>query len=180
MIVGEAPGKNEDSTRKPFTGPAGQLLDKIWQAAGMSTTEWYLTNVVKCRPVAGHNSGKQNYTPKSEQMETCFPILYHEIWYLRPTVIVTLGKTATEQVLNRKVNRMGDIRGQFFMKEYAISPDFDYAPTNKFYSQIFPMIHPAAILHATGTPLCNEYKRLTWNDVRLLKNTIKEDSLDVR
>lgn len=167
MIVGEAPGKEEDSRREPFTGPAGELLDKIWGAAGMTTEDWYITNVVLCRPVAPWQSKKQNVTPKIEQRKRCKSYLDEQIDLLQPKIIVAIGRPATEELLGLRNIRMGDYRGK---------------PLNAHVGKhwgalIFPMIHPAAILHARGTEKYDIYRQHTWNDVRKLTQILKEKNI---
>lgn len=167
MIVGEAPGKYEDSNSKPFTGPAGKLLDKIWTAAGMSTDDWYITNTVLCRPIAAKGSGKENYTPKTEQRKRCKPFLEAQVGLLKPKIIVTLGKVATEAVCGVRGIRMGDHRGMF-LKDMP----------NAQGAIVFPMLHPAAILHASREPAKEkEYKMQTWADVQKLRDYIKEENI---
>jgi len=175
MIIGEAPGKNEDSTRLPFTGPAGKLLDDIWKAAGMDTKDWYITNVVLCRPVAEKGSGKENYTPRVEQRKQCRPHLDAQISLLKPKIIVTLGKPATEAILGLSGLRMGDVRGQ--LRGGPSIASFDSAEVVTDAPFIFPMIHPAAILHNTGTKRYDIYRQQTWDDVRKLKSIIDERNI---
>lgn len=163
MIVGEGPGKEEDSKRSPFTGPAGRLLDKIWQSVQMSTDGWYLTNAVLCRPVAPQQVKKQNLTPKVKQLQKCRPFLRKQIYLLNPKVIVPLGKIATEAVLNSKIPRMGDYRGKLLHVGERL---------------VFPMYHPAAILHASRDPEREyELKLATWKDVQRLKSILEEKNL---
>lgn len=171
MIIGEAPGRYEDSDRQPFTGPAGQLLDKIWTSVGMNTNDWYLTNVVKCRPVAPHGSGKENFTPKVEQRERCRPYFEAEIQLLKPKLIVTIGAIATAAVFNQSSVRIGDYSG----REYNI-PTFWDGTLNPVI--VFPFIHPAAILHASSNPAKEKmYKQQSWDDIRKLKKIIEENNL---
>jgi DNA polymerase len=160
MIVGEAPGKDEDATREPFTGPAGQLLDKIWDRAGLDTKDWYITNATLCRYVAPWGSGRQNLTAKVEQRKRCKPYLETQIELLQPNIIVTLGRIALEEILQLKGIRMGDYRGRLI--------------TDKNYL-VFPMVHPAAILHASSEPQKHLlYRQQTWDDVRKLKGILNE------
>lgn len=163
MIIGEAPGKDEDSTRMPFTGPAGRLLDRIWASVGWNTNDWYLTNTVFCRPVAPSGSGKQNLTPKTEQRKRCNPFMRQQISMLNPSIIVTLGGTATAAMVNRSTVRMGDYRGKL---------------TRSGRFLVFPMFHPAAILHARRNPKQHKlYRELMWKDIQQLKLIIDEQEL---
>jgi uracil-DNA glycosylase len=167
MIVGEAPGKEEDAKGLPFTGPAGRLMDKIWASVGMDTwSQWYITNVVKCRPYLPKGSGKENFTPKVEQQKQCRPYLDQEISLIKPRVIVLLGKVAVDNVLpSYKKMTMGAIRGQM-VTFTGVIPVY------------FPMLHPAAILHAQRDPETEAlYKQQTWDDIRFLKNYLVERGL---
>jgi DNA polymerase len=178
MIVGEAPGKDEDSTRNPFTGPAGELMDKIWAAAGLDTNDFYITNVVLCRPVAPQGSGKENYTPKVEQRARCKTFLDAQIGLLKPSLIVTLGKVATEAILGHRIERMGDYRGRFLNVTMA-SQDLEDGTVTIGRPCIFPMIHPAAILHAQrDQEKYRLYRQQTWRDIQLLAEFIRERHLN--
>jgi uracil-DNA glycosylase len=169
MIVGEAPGKHEDAKGMPFTGPAGQLLDQIWASAGMNTNDWYITNMVHCRPIAEKGSGKENLTPKTTQLERCRPYVDEEIRLLKPKLIVTIGAIATANLLGVKHFKMGDYRGKLYD---AILGGWSELPI-----KVFPMIHPAAILHAKGNEeKYNLYRSQTWQDVQVLKKIV--DSLE--
>ena len=164
MVVGEAPGKDEDSKRLPFTGPAGRLMDKIFGSVGINTKDIYITNVVKCRPVAQKGSGKENFTPKVEQQKRCKTYLDSEIELLNPSLIVTLGRIATAAVTEVPSVKMKDVRGTLVKREDGI--------------KVFPMLHPAAILHAQRDPeLQKLYKIQTWEDIQKLKNILDEDNL---
>lgn len=166
MIVGEGPGKDEDSTRKPFTGPAGRLMDRIWASVGMDTNDWYLTNVVLCRPVAPSGSGKQNLTPKVEQKDRCSPFLWQQIDMLSPSIIVTVGAVATAAILGQKYVRMGDYRGRLIRGKRFLH---------------YPMLHPAAILHAQKDPHKHLlYRQQTWEDIQRLKSILQEEKIDAR
>lgn len=162
MIIGEAPGKDEDSTRQPFTGPAGRLLDRIWASVGMDTNDWYLTNVVLCRPVAPSGYGKQNLTPKADQKKICNPYMWQQIQLLNPAIIVALGAHATAAMVKKSTVRMGDYRGKLIR-------------SGRFL--VYPMIHPAAILHASRNPeQQKKYREQTWADVQRLRDILDEEN----
>jgi uracil-DNA glycosylase family 4 len=171
MIVGEAPGKHEDADGEPFTGPAGKLLDKIWESVSMSTNGWYLTNTVLCRPIAPKGSFKENFTPKQAQRDRCRPYLEAQIRLLSPDIIVTVGRPATEAILAVRGIRMGDYRGQMHHLGMPTT-----GPEMKM-TAIFPIIHPAAILHGNGSPQSDQYRLLMWEDVQNLKKYIEENKL---
>src|SRR4029077_11263576 len=87
MLVGEAPGADEDEQGEPFVGRAGELLTKIIQAAGLSRSDVYIANILKCRPdTPGQSAG--NRKPTSDEMATCIPYLHEQIDLIRPKVIV--------------------------------------------------------------------------------------------
>lgn len=170
MIIGEAPGKEEDSQGKPFTGPAGELLDRIWESVGLSTSDWYLTNVVKCRPVAPKGFGKQNLTPKADQRDRCKPFLEREIALLKPRIIVPVGGIATAAVMGLRSVRIGAFRG----RKIAI-PRPGVEGEAAF---VFPMLHPAYLLHSKRDPV--KYQRARsdmWEDIQKLKTIIDIEEL---
>ena len=163
MIVGEAPGKEEDSRRKPFTGPAGQLMDKIFMSVGLNTNDFYCTNVVLCRPVAPWEATKQNLTPKRDQIDRCKPYLNRQIQLVDPRIIITIGGIATATILNKNTIKINDYRGKLLQENNRL---------------VFPMIHPAAILHASREPAkMLDYKQKTWADIQKLKTILVEEKL---
>jgi uracil-DNA glycosylase family 4 len=171
MIVGEGPGKDEDSTRKPFTGPAGRLMDKIWGSVGLDTNDFYCTNAVLCRPVAPWEAMKQNLTPQKEQLQRCKPYLERQVQLINPWLIITVGRVGTEAVMG-PVRSMGAVRGQLFRHT------FHWLPMDAPQTLVFPMLHPAAILHASRDPQKQlEYKEQTWTDIQKLKSIIEEHSV---
>ncbi|MEM6314502.1 MAG: uracil-DNA glycosylase, partial [Planctomycetota bacterium] len=105
MFIGEGPGENEDQQGKPFVGRAGQLLDKMIGAMGLSRESVYIANIVKCRP-------PQNRNPAAEEIEACTPYLNEQIGLVRPEAIVTLGLPASRYMLNSNLS-MGKLRGQW-------------------------------------------------------------------
>jgi len=139
MFVGEAPGFHEDRLGEPFVGAAGKLLNDLLQSAGLSRSEIYIANVIKCRP-------PNNRDPESDEVETCKPFLLQQIQMISPKLVCTLGNWATQTLLGRKVG-ITKIRGQ------AI-------PLAEFV--IFPMLHPAAGLHQGGLlePLREDFRKL--------------------
>lgn len=96
MLVGEAPGKNEDLKGEPFVGAAGKLLDELLAHAGLERTDVYIANVLKCRP-------PNNRNPEPVEIETCTPFLREQIRVIEPEVLVTLGNFATKFVLRTEV-----------------------------------------------------------------------------
>lgn len=103
MFVGEAPGAEEEKQRKPFVGPAGRKLTQIIEAMGLSRDDVYISNIVKYRPKKGDGrfQGNSNRKPDLTEMEACLPFLHREIELVAPGVIVALGGTAAEGLLER-------------------------------------------------------------------------------
>ena len=95
MFVGEGPGADEDAQGLPFVGRAGQLLNNMIAAMGMTREQVYIANIVKCRP-------PQNRVPEPEEAHTCSPFLFQQIDVIRPQVLVALGATAALYLLGFK------------------------------------------------------------------------------
>lgn len=96
MLVGEAPGRQEDLLGRPFAGAAGNLLTNLLDEAGLARADVYVTNLVKCRP-------PENREPGLDEIQTCSPYLFGQLALVRPRVIVTLGAFATRLLLRRQV-----------------------------------------------------------------------------
>lgn len=128
MIVGEAPGKNEDEQGKPFVGKAGKLLDKTIKEASIPQSEIYITNIVKCRP-------PKNRDPKINEVIACSAHLRAQISHLRPSYIVPLGSFATKFMLRhdkRQNLSMAELHGhKFKFNDYWVLPI--YHPAATFY-----------------------------------------------
>jgi DNA polymerase len=173
MIVGEAPGLKEDQQGKPFVGPAGELLDKIFQAVGWDTNkDWYLTNVTKCRPTATPGSGKQNFTPTAVHRKACSIYLQREIGLIQPKLIVLLGKSAVQGMLPQHGNKpmkvlAGSIISVTSWQGFQQPVDF------------FVMYHPAYLLHSQRSPeRYQELRKETWGHITLLREVCRELGLD--
>ncbi|MCX5721130.1 MAG: uracil-DNA glycosylase [Nitrospirae bacterium] len=139
MFVGEAPGFHEDRQGEPFVGAAGKLLNDLLQSAGLSRSDIYIANVIKCRP-------PNNRDPEPDEVETCKPFLMQQIAMIRPKLVCTLGNWATQTLLERKVG-ITKVRGQaFYLKDFVL----------------FPLLHPAAALHQGSMlePLREDFKKL--------------------
>ncbi len=124
MLVGEGPGKNEDEQGEPFVGRAGQLLDKMMDAVGLSReTNVFIANMVKCRP-------PQNRDPAPQETEACLPWLREQVRAVSPLVIVCLGRIAAQRLIapDFKVTKQ---HGVFYEK-------------NGFW--MMGTLHPAALL----------------------------------
>jgi len=124
LFVGEGPGAREDSTGRPFVGPAGQLLDELLHAIGWERGDVFITNVVKCRPPG-------NRDPEPDEAAACSGYLERQQDALDPAVVVTLGRHSLQRYLPGA--RIGAVHGQL---------------RRSFSGQhVFPMYHPAAALH---------------------------------
>jgi len=145
VIIGEAPGANEDKQGEPFVGRAGQLLDKILAAINFDRSEVYITNILKSRP-------PNNRDPLVAEVEAHAPILYKQLTLIRPKVLLCVGKTAGNTMLDRS-SSLGNLRDQFH--------DFYGIPLMVTY-------HPAALLRNA------QWKRPTWEDVQLLRTKYDE------
>jgi uracil-DNA glycosylase len=119
MLVGEAPGKEEDLSGKPFVGRAGRLLDGALVQAGLERSKVFITSVIKCRP-------PQNRKPKKMEIDRCRPYLQSQIEILHPKVICLMGNTAAQAVLGRQ--GIADLRGRILQDRYLVT------------------FHPAAVL----------------------------------
>ncbi len=96
MLIGEAPGKNEDKEGRPFVGAAGIYLTNILREIGVDRVETYMTNAVKCRP-------PNNRKPTKKELDACRPYLLKQIEIIKPKVLICLGKCAAYSVLGREV-----------------------------------------------------------------------------
>lgn len=165
MLIGEAPGKDEDTQGIPFVGPAGVLLYKIFESVKWNLyTDWYLGNVVKCRPIAKDITYKQNFTPTSVHHKSCRPYIEQEIRYIKPHTIVLLGKTAT-------ISLVPDLKNEPMNKMAGRIYTVDKWPETVF----FVMYHPAALLHAQKYPdKYQELRQATWKHINSLRELVEE------
>ncbi len=148
MFIGEGPGEQEDLQGRPFVGAAGQLLDKILAAIGLSRQDVYIANIVKCRP-------PYNRIPTDDEAEACFPHLATQLSLIRPKVIVALGATATRALLGKEL-RITRARGSWIEKDGIM-----YMPT----------YHPAALLRDPGK------KRDVWEDMKRVRDYLVSQRL---
>ena len=126
MFIGEAPGADEDAKGEPFVGRAGQLLNNMIKAMGLSREEVYIANIIKCRPPG-------NRTPEREECDTCSPFLMRQIAAIAPKAIVALGAVAAKTLLAIHAP-MTELRGKWY--------DFR-GPTRRYISPGFPAARPA-------------------------------------
>lgn len=154
MLVGEAPGKNEDLQGRPFVGKAGEFLNELLDSIGLSRDDVFITNVLKCRP-------PNNRDPRPEEIKACSPYLERQISILRPRIIVTLGRFAW----------------QWTCEHFGVS----YVPISRAHGRpyhthtiiygaltVFPTYHPAAALYN------KQIEPILREDFRRLKSVLME------
>lgn len=151
LLVGEGPGEEEDGVGRPFVGPAGQLLDRILLAAGISRESLYITNVVKCRP---QNNRRPHDKSSGQETDACTSRwLRAQIDLVAPRILVPLGSVASAWFTGQNIRTC---RGRWSeWKGVAV----------------LPLFHPAALLYdESREPQSPAWH--TWNDVRALKQAI--------
>jgi DNA polymerase len=151
MIIGEAPGADEDRVGRPFVGRAGQLLDRMLAAIGLDRSGVLITNVIYWRPPG-------NRTPTADEIAACLPFVLRHIALVRPKILVLAGGTAARALLppGPGITRL---RGNWF--DLAIPGLDDPVPT-------LPMFHPSFLLRAP------ERKREAWRDLLALRARLDE------
>ena len=141
VIVGEAPGKNEDLEGEPFVGRSGKLLDKILEAVGLNRKKVFILNVVKCRP-------PENRDPKPKEISECEPYLKKQLELIKPKLIVALGRIAAITLLDSK-DSLTNMRNKIHKYE-----NIDLLVT----------YHPAALLRNPN------FKKPTWEDFKIIRD----------
>jgi len=145
MLIGEAPGAEEDKQGLPFVGAAGELLTKIIQAMDMRREDVYIANILKCRPPG-------NRDPQPDEIAACRSFLERQIELIQPKVIVALGRIAAQALLGND-GPLGQMRGQWYSVRGV--------PAMVTY-------HPAALLRNQGL------KRPTWEDMQQVRDRLRE------
>jgi len=140
VFVGEAPGEQEDKQGLPFVGPAGHLLTRMIEAAGIPRDTVFIANVLKCRP-------PNNRPPEPAEIEQCEPYLVEQIRLINPRVVVALGKYASQTLLKTEQS-IGQLRGKWYTWHG---------------SDLFATYHPSAGLRS------GDYKKTIEDDLKLLK-----------
>ncbi|MEX0679910.1 MAG: uracil-DNA glycosylase [Balneolales bacterium] len=146
MLIGEAPGAQEDLQGEPFVGKAGQLLNKILAAVSFQRKEVYIANILKHRP-------PNNRDPLPEERHRSLPYLYRQIDLIQPRLILCLGRISAQTLLDTN-QAMKNLRGQFHSYRNGI--------------ELMVTFHPAALLRNPS------WKRDTWEDVQLLRKRYDE------
>lgn len=112
MLVGEAPGYDEERLGEPFVGKAGQKLNQILAAMGLKREDVYISNVCKFRPSMGEHQGTANRPPNEQEIAACLPLILAEIRAIQPSCIVCLGGSAAKGLLNTTAN-VSNLRGSW-------------------------------------------------------------------
>jgi DNA polymerase len=144
MVIGEAPGAEEDRQGEPFVGRAGQLLTQMLRAIDLPRESVFIANIVKCRP-------PDNRDPRPEEVAQCLPWLQQQIALLQPRIVLAVGRIAAQSLLATDTP-IGRLRGQ----------------VHRFGDASLPLVvtyHPAYLLRSPGE------KRKAWEDLKLARRT---------
>lgn len=148
MIIGEAPGADEDRLGEPFVGRAGQLLNAMLAAIGIGREDVYIVNILKCRP-------PRNRDPESTEVEACSPFLHRQIEWVDPSLIVAVGRVAAQTLL-QSTTPIGRLRGR---------------PHQYRERSLLVTYHPAYLLRSPGE------KRKAWDDLKQIRTHLRADSV---
>lgn len=149
LVIGEAPGEQEDIQGLPFVGPAGILLDKMLSSINLSrNTNCYIANIIKCRP-------PKNRTPEPNECIACFPYLQAQVRLLKPKAILTVGKVAAQTLL-KTGETLSQIRGKLYT--YLGLP-------------LVVTYHPSALLRNESL------KRPAWEDLKFFRDILVQKSI---
>jgi len=146
MVVGEAPGAEEDRQGEPFVGRAGQLLNAMLRAIGLARGDVFIANVLKCRPPG-------NRDPRPEETAQCLPYLHRQIALLAPRVILCVGRIAAHNLLDTDLP-LGRLRGELHRLASGVPVVVTY--------------HPAYLLRSP------EQKARAWDDLRFAMRTLRD------
>jgi DNA polymerase len=148
MIIGEAPGADEDRLGEPFVGRAGKLLDEMLKALGLQRSQIYIANILKCRP-------PNNRDPLPAETQCCWPFLERQIRLIRPRIILAVGRIAAQLLLQTEVP-IGKLRGRVYrLGDLGIPVIVSY--------------HPAYLLRSPRE------KRKSWDDLQLARRTLNAE-----
>ena len=158
LMVGEQPGDKEDLQGRPFVGPAGAILDKALEAAGIDRNDVYVTNAVKHFKWEPRGKRRIHKKPNALEISACRPWLDAEVEVTRPDVVVLLGATAAQALLGRDF-RVTQHRGEWIESSIAAS--------------VMATVHPSSILRAPDDESRHEEKRKFVADLRKVAARIK-------
>ncbi len=147
MIIGEAPGADEDRLGEPFVGRAGRLLNAMLLAVGLERGAVYIANIIKCRP-------PKNRDPKPEETASCAPYLKRQIELVQPKVILAVGRVAAQNLLGT-TTAIGRLRGQVHREPVSGTP-------------VLVTYHPAYLLRSPGE------KRKSWEDLKRARRMLED------
>ncbi len=147
LIIGEAPGADEDRQGEPFVGRAGQLLNAMLKAIGLTREEVYIANILKCRP-------PNNRDPKPEEAACCSPYLQRQIELIQPKLILALGRIAAQRLLQTNTS-LARLRGQIHTLETSQTP-------------VIVTYHPAYLLRSPAE------KRKAWQDLQFAQDFVAQ------
>lgn len=156
MLVGEAPGEDEDRQGKPFVGVSGKLLDRMLATIGLDRTNVYISNILFWRPPG-------NRSPTDAEIAACLPFAEQHIALIKPKVLILLGGVAAKSLLRTK-DGITRLRGRWT----------DYTPhigKETIHVRCLPIYHPAYLLRQPGS------KRQAWNDLLTLKKDLNETNI---
>ena len=155
MLIGEAPGYNEDVKGQPFVGSAGRVLDELFLSIGIERNEVFIANIIKHRP-------EENRDPTEEEIKACGSYLEHQIQIIEPRLIVTLGRHSTKYIMSK----VGiEFQGISFIRGRVIAKNLFGVPL-----KIIPTFHPAAALYNST------YRDYLKNDFKIIKKLLTEIS----
>lgn len=154
VIVADAPDEDDDREGSPCRGKAGDLLDKMLSAIGLTRGEVYITTLVKCFPGPGANPG-------DKEIKTCLPFLFRQIEIICPTVICAMGSQVSQTLLH-SLKSLFQLRGRFY--------NFNDLCSSKLANRIMlmPSLHPSLLLKNP------ELKKASWQDLQLIQKKLEE------
>jgi DNA polymerase len=147
MVIGEAPGAEEDKQGEPFVGRAGQLLNAMLRAIGLPREQVFIANILKCRPPS-------NRDPQPEEVAQCLPYLEQQIALVKPRILLAVGRIAAQNLLASDTP-IGKLRGQLHHFGSAQTP-------------LVVTYHPAYLLRSPGE------KRKAWEDLKFARRVHRE------
>lgn len=145
MLIGEAPGADEDAQGRPFVGRAGQLLMQMIKAIGFQRSDVFIANVLKCRP-------PENRNPEPDEISQCSPFLWKQISMIQPKVIIALGTFSAQLILNSK-SSISYLRNRVYEMPFG---------------KVVATYHPSFLLRSP------QKKPEAWEDLKLVKKTLDE------
>lgn len=160
MLIGEAPGKEEIKSGRPFSGAAGANLDEFLKTLGLERGQIFITNVCKFRPTKTSAKGTvSNRTPTRAEIKEAQPFLYEEINIVNPEIIAALGNTALFALFSDNKIKIGDVHGKILTADIK----------GKMY-KVFPLYHPASVIYN------QKLKQTYLEDLLKLKQIIKSSA----